>query len=85
MIQIRFSRQQISFIRWRCRTARRRALLLSPPLAVLPSPVSDAAPWRHALPLPVSMPLVATVLHIGKFIVSEMGDPQLQGHPDIRY
>lgn len=84
MTQIRFRHQQISYVRWRCRTARRRALP-PPPLAAAARQAPDATTWRHALPPPVPMPLVATVLHIGKFIVSEMGDPQLLGHPDIRY
>jgi hypothetical protein len=25
------------------------------------------------------------ILHIGEFIISKEGDPQLSGHPDIRY
>lgn len=84
MTRIRFCHKQISYVRWRCRIARRRALLL-PPLALPIRQAPAAATWRRTMPPPVPMPLVATVLHIGKFIVSEMGDPQLLGHPDIRY
>ena len=83
MTKTRFRHKQIGYVRWRCRTARRRALLLSPPLAAPACQAPDAATWRRTMPAPVPMPLVTTVLYIGKFIVGEIGDPQLQGHPDI--
>ncbi|GAB3574312.1 hypothetical protein GCM10027345_08040 [Hymenobacter daeguensis] len=43
------------------------------------------ASWRRTIPKFVPMPIPHSVLRIGDFVVGEEGDPQLSGHPNIRY
>lgn len=85
MTHFRFLHKQVAYQRWRCRAARRRAFLLLLPLVRRAWQGSATAMWRRTAPVLVPMPSVTVVLHIGKFVVSEAGDPQLYGHPDIRY
>ncbi|WP_190926168.1 hypothetical protein [Hymenobacter armeniacus] len=44
---------------------------------------SGAAWRRRAMP---ELPVAAQAsLRVGRYLVGEAGDPQLQGHPNIRY
>lgn len=72
-------------MRWRCRTASRRAVLLVLPLASAAHFAPSTAAWRRTVPFYVPMPTPQAVLKVGDFVVSEEGDPKLSGHPDIRY
>jgi len=46
---------------------------------------SGAAAWRRT-PAPVAAPAPpAATYRVGNFVVGQEGDPQLLGHPDIRY
>lgn len=85
MTHFRFRHKQVACQRWRHRTAHRRAFRLVLPLVGNARQAPATAAWRRTAPAFVPMPSVAVVLHIGKFVVSEAGDPQLHGHPDIRY
>lgn len=85
MTHFRFRHKQIAYQRWRCRVARRRTFLPLLPLVSNLRQAPATATWRRTAPALVPMPSVTVVLHIGKFVISEAGDPQLHGHPDIRY
>lgn len=85
MTHFRFRYEQIGYVRWRCRIVRRRAMLLVPPLVSIALHESTASAWRRTIPTFTPLPPAAIELHIGKFVVSEDGDPQLLGHPNIRY
>ncbi|UOQ98162.1 hypothetical protein MUN81_01405 [Hymenobacter sp. 5317J-9] len=45
----------------------------------------SAAAWRRGWSQPEVLRPAAMALRVGGFVVGEDGDPQLQGHPDIRY
>ena len=85
MTHFRFRYKQIGYVRWRCRTARRRAMLLVLSLVGIARHKPTASAWRRTLLTIAPLPPVAIELQIGKFVVSEEGDPQLLGHPNIRY
>ena len=85
MTHFRFRYKQIGYMRWRCRAARHHTMLLILPLAATRRPSASAAAWRRTVPVVVPIVPVATVLQIGSFVVGAEGDPQLMGHPDIRY
>lgn len=85
MTHFRFRYKQIGYMRWRCRTARRRALLLVLPLEGVARRKSTASAWRCTILTFTLLPPATVKLKIGKFVVSEKGDPQLLGHPNIRY
>lgn len=72
-------------MRWRCRTTLRRTTLLVLPLTAAARYAPSMAAWRRTVPVFVPVTPVATMLRVGEFVVSEEGDPQLLGHPDIRY
>ncbi|HEX8507751.1 MAG TPA: hypothetical protein VF630_20480 [Hymenobacter sp.] len=89
MTHFRFRYKRVGYIRWRRRAARRRTLLVVTPLAAVEPGASSASAWRRS-PLAEAAPKapaapVQRVLQVGEFVVSEEGDPQLTGHPDIRY
>jgi hypothetical protein len=84
MTRFRFRYKQLGVARWRCRVARRRTLLLILPLTAL-SQHPASATWRRTAPLPAPVVSIATVLQVGGFMIGAEGDPQLLGHPDIRY
>ena len=85
MMHSRFRHHQIGYVRWRCRMVRRYARLPERPLAAPVRQGSTSTAWRYTTPVLAPMQPVVTVLQIGKFVVSHEGDPQLHGHPDIRY
>ena len=86
MTHFRFRYKRVGFMRWRCRSARRQAVVLLLPLACAAPQVLSAAAWRRTLPVAVVPPVpAAKLLRVGEFVVGEEGDPQLLGHPDIRY
>ncbi len=72
-------------MRWRCRTARHRPGLLVLPLAIGVQHAPSRAAWRRTMPAQLPPVAVATVLQVGAFVVGAEGDPNLSGHPDIRY
>lgn len=85
MTHFRFRFKRMGYMRWRCRTASRQAKLL-----VLPSDADiafapSAAAWRRMMAEAVVLNPVLTSLRVGQFLVSDEWDPQLTGHPDIRY
>ena len=86
MTHFRFRYKRIGFMRWRCRTARHRPSLLFLPMAIGKQQVPSRAAWRRTMPaqLPPTV-AVAIVLQVGAFVVGAEGDPNLSGHPDIRY
>ena len=85
MTHFRFRYKQVGCLRWRCRAARRRTMLFVLPLNATPGRPASAAAWRRTVPVSVPITPIATVLQIGSFVVGPEGDPQLMGHPDIRY
>ncbi|MBF9223749.1 hypothetical protein [Hymenobacter ruricola] len=84
MTHFRFRYKCMGYLRWRFRVGRRRAVLLAPAETAAARKASTAA-WRHRWPAPTPPKPVVTALRVGDYIVGEDGDPQLQGHPDIRY
>lgn len=86
---LQFRYRRVSFIRWRRRSFRRPAAVVMPVLAVAEAGAPSTSAWRRAYgPAAVPQALTiarAVVLRIGEFIISEEGDPQLSGHPGIRY
>jgi hypothetical protein len=85
MIHFRFRYKRVGYMRWRCRSTQRRAVLLVLPLTVAAQHAPSMAAWRRTVPVFVPVVPVVATLRVGEFVVSEEGDPQLQGHPDIRY
>jgi len=81
----RFRYKRIGFIRWRCRTVRHRSGLLFLPLTIGVQYAPSRAAWRRTMPAQLPPVAVATVLQVGSFVVGAEGDPNLSGHPDIRY
>ncbi|GAB3878100.1 hypothetical protein GCM10028824_39370 [Hymenobacter segetis] len=43
------------------------------------------AAWRRAQPLAAPLAPISAMLQVGSYLVGEESDPQLTGHPDIRY
>lgn len=85
MTYFRFRYKRVGYMRWRCRTASRRAVLLVPPMMSAPQFGVGTAARRRTAPAYVPFRPVAAVLQVGQYVVGEEGDPQLLGHPDIRY
>ena len=86
MTHFRFRYKRVGYMRWRCRTAQRRTTPLVPSLIVAAQyDASITAAWRRTMPVFAPVFPTAMELRVGDFIVSEAGDPQLLGHPDIRY
>jgi len=85
MTHFRFRYKRVGFMRWRCRSTSRRTVLLVLPLAAAAQFAPSMAAWRRTIPTFAPIPNPQVVLKIGDFIVSEEGDPQLTGHPDILY
>lgn len=85
MTRSQFHYQQMSYLRWCYRTARLRSLLLGLPLPVAACAKPSAATWRYSTPVFEPLASVTVVLRVGAFVIGEAGDPQLSGHPDIRY
>jgi hypothetical protein len=85
MTHFRFRYKRIGYMRWRCRSASRRVALLALPLAAAGQFAPAMASWRRTIPAFASTSAPQAVLKIGDFVVGEEGDPQLSGHPDIRY
>jgi hypothetical protein len=84
MTHFRFRYTYSGYLRWRFRAGRRAALMTqpaAPPMARKPS----TAAWRHFWPVPEVPKPAPAALRVGDYVVGEDGDPQLQGHPDIRY
>ena len=86
MTHFRFRYKQVGYMRWRCRTSSRRAVLLFLPLAPVRQrhPLSVAL-WRRTMSAVPKLAPATKVLQFGDFVIGEEGDPQLMGHPDIRY
>jgi hypothetical protein len=85
MTHFRFRYKRVGYMRWRCRAASRRTTSLTLPEVVVPYHAPSTAAWRRRVPATVLLLPVVTVLQVGSFVVSEEGDPQLSGHPGIRY
>lgn len=94
MTHFRFRFKQVGYQRWRWRAAHRRADWRALPVAAgagyLSHTLLQTAGRRRPTPglLAVALPALApatAVLRVGDFEVGEAGDPQLLGHPDIRY
>ena len=85
MTHFRFRYKRVGYMRWRCRAAQRRTTLLLLPLQAKPTAAPHVAAWRRTIPLPTPIVPISTVLQVGDYVVGAQGDPQLIGHPDIRY
>jgi hypothetical protein len=85
MTHFRFRHKRVGYMRWRCRTSQRRTFLVALPLLVSTHHAPSTAAWRRSAPALEVLSRPVAVLKIGDFIVSEEGDPQITGHPDIRY
>ena len=85
MVPFRFRHNQNSYIRWRCRVARRRSARLVLPLEAMSQKLLIIHSGRRIKSAVLEVQPLAVVLQIGKFVVGQEGDPQLHGHPDIRY
>ena len=72
-------------MRWRCRAARVRTALLVLPLVAASRCAPCTAAWRRTQPVVVPPVPIRAMLQIGKYLVGEEGDPQLTGHPNIKY
>jgi hypothetical protein len=59
--------------------------LLVLPLAATGQFAPAMASWRRTFPTFVPLPDPQAILKIGDYVVGKEGDPQLSGHPDIRY
>ncbi|MGY3088570.1 hypothetical protein ACVWYF_001603 [Hymenobacter sp. UYAg731] len=70
-------------MRWRCRTARVRTAVL--PLATGARHAPSLAAWRRTQPVVMPPIPISLMLQVGRYLVGAEGDPQLSGHPDIRY
>lgn len=84
MTHFRFRYKRIGYLRWRCRSAKHRTLLLLP-LSMAPQHAPSTAAWRRVIPVFVPIATSAISFQIGDFIVGELSDPRLSGHPAIRY
>jgi hypothetical protein len=86
MTHLRFRYKRTGYMRWRTRTSRRRTTLMLLPLSAARYSALGVPAWRRAFAAEVA-PFAAptTVLQVGGFLIGEEGDPQLLGHPDIRY
>lgn len=85
MTHFRFRYKRVGFMRWRCRTASRQAKLHVLAKGVQPPCPPTAVAWRRMLAEAVVLNPTPATLRVGQFLVSDQGDPQLTGHPDIRY
>ena len=89
MTHFRFRYKRVGYIRWRRRSSPRPVVLVAAALATDELNVPSKAAWRRTAKVVVvaETPAVSNtvILHIGEFVISEEGDPQLLGHPDIRY
>lgn len=85
MTHFRFRYKRIGYLRWRCRSAKYRTMLLLLPLSMAPKHAPSTAAWRRTIPVFVPIAVNPVSFQIGDFIVGEQSDPQLVGHPDIRY
>ena len=85
MTHFRFRYKRVGFMRWRCRTASRRASVLAISLVTKEKHAPSMAAWRRTTPVVLPPLPVVKVLQVGDFIVGAEGDPNLSGHPDIRY
>jgi len=85
MTHFRFRYYRVGYMRWRFRAASCRALVLLFPVAGGGRFAPSMAVWRRALPVALPPVAVSPTLQVGDFVVSAEGDPQLSGHPDIRY
>ena len=73
------------YVRWRCRAARVWVALLVLPLASGSWRTPSAAAWRRIPPVMVVPTPIHFILQVGNYLVGEESDPQLTGHPNIRY
>ena len=85
MTHFRFRYKRMGYMRWRCRRASRQAKL-----HVLPGDLNapcgpTAVAWRRMMAEAMVLNPALTTLRVGQFLVSDEWDPQLTGHPDIRY
>ena len=85
MTHFRFRYKRVGYMRWRCRSAQRRTALLVLPLAAAARHAPSTAAWRRTMPAFVPVPTPQSILKIGDFVVGPDDDPQLFGHPGIRY
>ena len=85
MKHFRFRYKRVGYMRWRCRAARVRTALLIWPLTSGARYAPSTAAWRRTQPVEVPPTPISFVLQVGSYRVGEDGDPQLTGHPDIRY
>jgi hypothetical protein len=85
MTHFRFRYKRVGYMRWRCRTARVRAMVLVLPTAAGGCHAPSAAAWRRTQPVVVAPTPIGHVLQVGGYVVGEEGDSRLSGHPDIRY
>ena len=85
MTHFRFRYKRVGYMRWRSRSASRQARLLVLPTGTGPVMMPTTAAWRRMMAEAVVLSPMLTTLRIGQFVVSNEWDPQLTGHPDIRY
>jgi hypothetical protein len=85
MTHFRFRYKLVGYMRWRCRAASRRVTLLMIQQVSAAQFAPSTAAWRRTMPTFAPVPKLQQILKIGDFVVGEEGDPQLVGHPDIRY
>ena len=85
MTHFRFRYKRMGYMRWRCRRASRQAKL-----HVLPGDLNapcalTAVAWRRMMAEAMVLNPALMTLRVGQFLVSDEWDPQLTGHPNIRY
>lgn len=85
MTHFRFRYKRVGYMRWRTRSASRQAKLQALPTGTAAHFAPSAAAWRRMMARAVVLNPVLTTLRVGQFLVSDEWDPQLAGHPDIRY
>ena len=85
MTYFRFRHKRTGYVRWRCRTVRGRVALRALPLKTGARCALGLAVWRRMQPVVMPPLPISLMLQVGSYQVGEDGDPQLTGHPDIRY
>ncbi|MBH8570326.1 hypothetical protein KB206_15650 [Microvirga sp. STS02] len=85
MTHFRFRYKRVGYMRWRRRTLRARAESRHWPLSADARYAPSMAAWRRTQPPVALLAPIGLMLQVGSYLVGEEGDPQLTGHPDIRY
>ncbi|WP_460617897.1 hypothetical protein [Hymenobacter ruber] len=85
MTHFRFRYKRAGYMRWRRRAVRARIALRPLPLPADARYAPSMAAWRRTPPPVAPLAPIGLMLQVGSYLVGEESDPQLTGHPDIRY